>query len=322
MASKDTITFSKVKTYSMPEESWDSADNWLADFKKRLAGYNGNGGANNIKMDAKYNDQSVKLKEALEIRIANKKENIGNYGYGKCMKNIIGEYVVTLEDKQGLQKKFAIMEKMIGIFNGDEKLTTTDPEGPKEIINEGFFGLDGDDAVTITLAIIADEDPTKITVGKAMGYLNGNFPHLRPEMKTLAGKVAKGVGNINKRVRDGEIESIKSEAIEIYPKAFEESSESIEENNEPIFYQFRAGDLLPEIVRYQVGEEVKEIELSKLIRTMKYDKAAYAWLNQHKPNGGPKWPQGGSGQYYLVISNDPFQNYTKIYWKVLGAKLL
>ncbi len=318
MASKDTITFSKVKTYSMPEESWDSADNWLADFKKRLAGYNGNGDANNIKMDAKYNDQSVKLKEALEIRIANKKENIGNYGYGKCMKNIIGEYVVTLEDKQGLQKKFAIMEKMIGIFNGDEKLTTTDPEGPKEIINEGFFGLSGDDAVTITLAIIADEDPTKITVGRAMGYLNGNFPHLRPEMKTLAGKVAKGVGNINKRVRDGEIESIKSEAIEIYPKAFEESSESIEENNEPIFYQFRAGDLLPEIVRYQVGEEVKEIELSKLIRKMKYDKAAYAWLNQHKPNGGPKWPQGGSGQYYLVISNDPFQNYTKStgrYWE-------
>ncbi len=318
MASKDTITFSKVKTYSMPEDSWDSADEWFADFKKRLAGFNGVGGAKTIKMDAKYADQSVNLKEALEIRIANKNETTGNYGYGKCMKNIIGEYVVTLEDKQGLQKKFAIMEEMIGIFNGDEKLTSADPEGPIEIINEGFLELTGDDAVTVTLAIIADEDPNKITVGKAMGYLNGNFPQLRSEMKTLAGKVAKGVADINKRVKEGEIESIKSEAIEIYPKAFEKLSESIEENNESIFYQFKAGDLLPEIVRYQVGEEVKEIELSKLIRKMKHDKAAYAWLNQHKPNGGPKWPQGGSGQYYLVVSNDPFQNYTKStgrYWE-------
>ena len=71
-------------------------------------------------------------------------------------------------------------------------------------LNEGFLELTGDDAVTVTLAIIADEDPNKITVGKAMGYLNGNFPQLRPEMKTLAGKVAKGVAEINKRVKDVE----------------------------------------------------------------------------------------------------------------------
>lgn len=318
MASKDTITFSKVKAYSMPEDSWDNSENWFLDFEKRLTGYNAIGGAKTIRMDSKYGSQSIGIKEALKIRIDNKNDTTGDYGYGKCMKNIIGEYVITLEDKQGLQKKFAIMEEMIGIFNGDEKLTSTDPQGPKEIINEGFLELTGDNAVTITLAIIADEDPNKITVGKAMGYLNGNFPHLRPKMKTLAGKVAKGVAEINKRVKGGEIESIKSEAIEIYPKVFEESSESIEENNEPIFYQFKAGDLLPEIVRYQVGEEVKEIELSKLIRKMKHDKSAYAWLNQHKPNGGPNWPQGGSGQYYLVISNDPFQNYTKStgrYWE-------
>ena len=106
--------------------------------------------------------------------------------------------------------------------------------------------------------------------------------------------------------------------LSIYPQLFSIEETSTDSKNDPIFYQFKGGDLSPNVVKYQVGEEVKEIELNKLIRKMKHDKAAFAWLNQHKPNGGPQWPQGGSGQFYLVISNDPFLNFTKSsgrYWE-------
>ena len=311
MASSETITFKKVKTYTTPEDVWNNPQDWYSDFNKRIKGYNSLGDSKTINVNSTYNFQSSEITEAMELRINNKDVTTGLYGGGKIMKQIIGEYVITLEDKLGLQKKYSIMEQMIGIFNGDEKLTSEDPQGPKELINEDFAELQGDDAIIIALATMAVEDPNKITIGKAMGYLNGNFPHLRPNMKQLAGKVAKGVAIINQRVRDGELELIKEEAESIYPSLFSDISTPNSEDGESIFYQFKSGDLLPEYVKYQVGEEVREIELTKLIRRMKHDKSAYAWLNQHKPNGGPKWPQGGSGEYYLVISNDPFANFTK-----------
>jgi hypothetical protein len=311
MASSETITFKKVKTYTTPEDVWNSPQDWYSDFNKRITGYNSLGDSKTIKVNSTYNFQSPEITKAMELRINNKDVTTGLYGGGKIMKQIIGEYVIKLEDKLGLQKKYSIMEEMLGIFNGDEMLTSEDPQGPKELINENFAELQGDDAITIALATMAVEDPNKITIGKAMGYLNGNFPHIRPNMKQLAGKVAKGVAIINQRVRDGELELIKEEAEAIYPSLFSDKSTPNSGDDESIFYQFKSGDLLPEYVNYQVGEEVREIELTKLIRRMKHDKSAYAWLNQHKPIGGPQWPQGGSGEYYLVISNDPFANFTK-----------
>ena len=102
------------------------------------------------------------------------------------------------------------------------------------------------------------EDADKITVGKAMGYIGGNFPHLRPEMKTLAPLVGKQVGLINQMVQEGKLEEVKTEAESIYPDIFNKSEKEVVEI-EPIFYQFEGNDLAPETVKYQVGEEVKTI---------------------------------------------------------------
>jgi len=317
MASDETITFRKVKTYSMPEEEWDDFGEWYRSFDENLQQLNSLGNSKSIRIDSTFDFQSVELQEALSSRIENKTETTGNFGYGKVMKNIIGEYEVVLEDKVGLQRKIAILQEIIEIFNNDERLTSEDPQPPEKIIDEGLANIGGEDAVVLAVASIANEDADKITVGKAMGYIGGNFPHLRPEMKTLAPLVGKQVGVINQMVQEGKLEEVKTEAESIYPDIFNKSEKEVVEI-EPIFYQFEGNDLAPETVKYQVGEEVKTIELNKLIRKMKHDKAAYAWLNQHKPNGGPQFPTGGSGSFYLVISNDPLLNFTKSsgrYWE-------
>ena len=49
---------------------------------------------------------------------------------------------------------------------------------------------------------------------------------------------------------------------------------------------------------------------TQLIRKLKHDKSAQQKLNLLKP-GGPDWPLSAAGNYYLVISNDPFLVATK-----------
>ena len=310
MASTDTITFKKVKTYTMPEEGWDNADEWYGSFNENLEQLNSLGNSQTIKIDSTFDFQSTKVLDSLQKRIANKTETTGLYGYGKVMKDIIGEWEITLEDKIGLQKKISILEEMLNIFNNDERLTGEDPQGSEKVIDEGLSQFEGEQAITLAIAVLAVEDPDKLTVGRVMGYLSGNFPHLRPQMKNLAPLVGKQGGITNKMISEGKLDEIKTQAEEIYPSVFTEG-EVEEVVVEPIYYQFEGGDLNPEYIKYQVGEEVKRIELNKIIRKMKHDKAAYAWLNQHKPNGGPQYPSGGSGSFYLVISNDPLLNFTK-----------
>ena len=64
MASKDTITFSKVKTYTLPEFEWDSSSKWYADFEKRVTGFNSLGNSKTIRIDSKWDSQSKLTKEA------------------------------------------------------------------------------------------------------------------------------------------------------------------------------------------------------------------------------------------------------------------
>lgn len=310
MASDDTITFDKVETYSMPELDWDSAEAWYENIEERLVNLNSLGASNTIRIGSTFAFQEEELLAALQKRIDNKAVTEGNFGYGKIMKQIIGQYTVTLEDKAGLAKKISILQQMLEYFNTDERLTSEDPQPPEQILDEGLMAFSGDAAITLAIGAVVNDDPEKVTVGKVMGFLSGNFPHLRSEMKTLAGSVGKSVGLVNKRLASGESEQIVAEALAIYPDLLGEETEEVV-ITEPIMYAFKANDLKPTHVKYQVGDELREIELSSLIRKMKHDKAAYNWFMQHKPNGGPQWPTGGSGKYTLVISNDPFLNYTK-----------
>lgn len=314
MASDDVITFTKVETYTLPELEWDDAQLWYDTIQERLTGLNSRGNSRNIIIDATYGFQKDELLRSLQDRIDNKNKPTDN----KIMKDIIGQYEVVLEDKVGLAKKVEILSQMIDIFNNDERLTSEDPAGVEAVIDESLQSFGKEDAVILTVAYIANEDPDKITVGKAMGYIGANYPHLRPEMKLMAPMVAKQVGVVNQKVKAGDLESVKEEAIAIYPQVFDEVEEVDTSLKEPIFYQFEGGDLKPDTVKYQVNDDVKTIELTRLIRKMKHDKAAFAWLNQHKPHGGPQFPTGGSGTFTLVISNDPFLNFTKSsgrYWE-------
>jgi uncharacterized protein YdhG (YjbR/CyaY superfamily) len=314
MASDDVITFTKVETYTLPELEWDDAQLWYDTIQERLTGLNSRGVSRNIKIPAQYAFQEPELLAALQGRIDNKNKQTDD----KIMESIIGQYEVVLEDKVGLAKKVEILSQMIDIFNNDERLTSEDPAGVEAVIDESLQSFGKEDAVILTVAYIANEDPDKITVGKAMGYIGANYPHLRPEMKTMAPMVAKQVGLVNQKVKAGDLDSVKEEAIAIYPQVFDEVEEVDTTLKEPIFYQFEGGDLKPDTVKYQVNDDVKTIELTRLIRKMKHDKAAFAWLNQHKPHGGPQYPTGGSGTFTLVISNDPFLNFTKSsgrYWE-------
>jgi hypothetical protein len=314
MASDDVITFTKVETYTLPELEWDDAQLWYDTIQERLTNLNSRGVSRNIKIPAQYAFQEPELLAALQDRIDNKTKQTDN----KIMESIIGQYEVVLEDKAGLAKKVEILSQMIDIFNNDERLTSEDPAGVEAVIDESLQSFGKEDAVILTVAYIANEDPDKITVGKAMGYIGANYPHLRPEMKLMAPMVAKQVGLVNQKVKAGDLDSVKEEAIAIYPQVFDEVEEVDTTLKEPIFYQFEGGDLKPDTVKYQVNDEVKTIELTRLIRKMKHDKAAFAWLNQHKPHGGPQYPAGGSGTFTLVISNDPFLNFTKSagrYWE-------
>ena len=87
MASDETITFRKVKTYSMPEEEWDDFGEWYRSFDENLQQLNSLGNSKSIRIDSTFDFQSVELQDALSSRIENKTETTGNFGYGKVMKN-------------------------------------------------------------------------------------------------------------------------------------------------------------------------------------------------------------------------------------------
>ena len=309
----EAITFQKVVTYTLPELDWDSAEAWYKNLEERLLNLNvqGNYNRGGIKINAGYSEQPKLVMDALKKRVENKKETTGNYGYGKIMSNLIGEYLVTLNDKTALERKLSIMNEMIDRLNANVALTSEDPAGAEKIIDETLSSIEAEDAVDLALRVVAVQENSAPKMGRVMGYIGNNMPHLKTQMKEIAGIAGPKVGEISKRISQGDLEELKTEAMIIYPNAFEEKKDEFVTLKEPIQYQFKANDLNPDVVLYQVNDSVKEIPLNLLIKKMKNDKADFEFFNQHKPNGGPQWPKSGSGNYYLVISNDPYLNYTK-----------
>jgi len=311
--SNEAITFQKVVTYTLPELEWDNADAWYKNLEERLYNLNVQGMYNKggIKINAGYSKQPKLVKDALEKRVANKNTNTGMYGYGKIMSQIIGEYVVTLNDKTALERKLSIMNEMVDRLNANVALTSEDPAGPEKVIDETLANIDAEDAVDLALRVVAIQENSAPKMGRVMGYIGNKMPHLKTQMKQIAGMAGPKIGEVSKRISSGDVEDLKTEALLIYPDAFTEKKDDFVKLKEPIQYQFKANDLNPEVILYQVNDSVKEIPLNILIKKMKNDKAEFEYFNQHKPNGGPQWPKSGSGNYYLVISNDPYLNYTK-----------
>ena len=312
MSAKEVIRYRKVVSYPMPEELWDNMESWYEDLVNKMENLNP---SVDLGADRSYGSKIVKLtKKALQLRLDNKNEITGDYGYGKVFRNIIGEYKITLEDEEGLQKKIMILESILDIFNQDEKIIYFDPLASKQ---EGgktqFDDITAEEAVEISLLLNAIKNPSKLSVGSSMGFINRMFPHLKGEMKNIAPMMGKQLGQMKGRIKSEGIEPLQ-EDLEVKYSAFLkvdfEQGGGPAKLKEPLTFIFKYDEDQPKSVFYELDEEVYEVPLIDMIKKMKHDKVAYEYLHQHKP-GGPLWPDVASGEYCLVISNDPFLNLTK-----------
>ena len=311
MAKKDEIIqFKKTVTYEMPEDNWDDAEKWYQNVYENV--YNLNSyNSSRIDIASRYPATKDMLTSALQSRIDNKNNLVGDYGYGKCMKEIIGEYHISLDDKEGYERKVNILSQILDIFNEDLNLINYDPLEKKEhklIFDES---ITPEEATKIALQVAAVQNPKKINMGRAMGFINKNFPQFKKEMPQIASMMKQSLNEIVDKVKEKGRDKIKIELESKYPEIFKvQGGEGPTKLEEPISYSFKYDDIEPLFAYYQIGEEVYEIPLVDLIKMMKHDKKAYHFLNQHKP-GGPQWPEMAGTDYYLVISNDPFMNMTK-----------
>ena len=311
MAKEEIIQFKKTLTYEMPEENWNDGEAWYENVYKNIFNLNSMGQTSDIDITSRYAKTKDKLLSALNSRIDNKNNLVGDYGYGKCMKEIIGEYHISLDDKEGYERKVNILSEILDIFNQDARLINYDPlaEGEQKLIFEDT--ITPEEATNIALKVIGVQNPQKMNVGAAMGFISNNFPHLKSQMPQIAPLMAQSINEVRNQINKEGSENIKIELEKIYPHIFTiQEVKGPKKLEEPISYIFKYDDIEPLFAYYQIGDNVYEIPLAELIKMMKHDKAAYHFLNQHKP-GGPQWPEMAGTDYYLVISNDPFMNMTK-----------
>jgi len=321
MAKKDEIIqFKKIVTYEMPEENWNNADEWYKNIYDSIYNLNSpfSGSSGNINITSRYPRTKDKLLSALQSRIDNKNNMVGDYGYGKCMKEIIGEYHISLDDKEGYERKVNMLSQILDIFNQDLNLTNYDPLEKKEQKLIFDDSITPEEAAKVALQVAAVQNPKRINMGRAMGFVGNNFPQFKKEMPQISSIMKQSLGEVINTIKERGREEIKIELESKYPKIFEvQTDKGPVKLEEPISYIFKYDEIEPLFVYYQIGDEVYEIPLADLIKMMKHDKKAYHFLNQHKP-GGPQWPEMAGTDYYLVISNDPFMNMTKSsgrFWK-------
>ncbi len=311
MAKKnEIIQFKKTVTYELPENNWDDAEKWYQNVYENIYNLNSASGSK-INIASTYPATKDMLTSGLQSRIDNKNNLIGDYGYGKCMQEIIGEYHISLDDKEGYEKKVNMLSQILDIFNQDLNLTNYDPLEKKEQKLIFDDSITPKEAAKVALEVAAVQNPKRINMGRAMGFVGNNFPQFKKEMPQIASMMKQSLSEIVEKVKERGRDEIKRELESKYPQIFEvQTDEGPTKLKEPLLYIFKYDDIEPLYAYYQIGDEVYEIPLADLIKMMKHDKKAYHFLNQHKP-GGPQWPEMAGTDYYLVISNDPFMNMTK-----------
>jgi len=321
------VSYDKVKSYDMPEDSWDDADKWFEYISNSISNINNYNKANQkcgitIKRGCETGDN---LYNALVSRIQNKNTIEGDYGHGKVFKDIIGEYIVNIDDKTVIDKKINTLNAMLNIFNIDEQLIYYDPaeEEKKEskLIEEvDVTKLDLENEVRLAVLISFNSAKGKVKAGQVIGRLVNRFPELmKARAKEVGPLVGKGIGMIGNEIKKLGDEGAKQILEKEYPDYLKYMDKEVTgpvRLAEPLQFYFGGGNLKPEAIYYDIEDEQYAIPLTVLIKKMKHDKAAYQELNLLKPGGG-KWPQAGGGQFYMVLSNDPFMNMCKSttrYW--------
>ena len=322
------VSYDKVKSHSMPEDTWTNPDEWFQHISESIANmtlYNGDG-VRKCNIQVKRGCQTGdNLHSALVSRIKNKDTVTGDYGHGKVFKDVIGEYIVNIDDKTVIDAKVNTLNKLLQIFNNDKQLTSYDPRDEddkkqKMVEDVDVSSLDLEKEIRLAVLISFNSDKGKVKAGQVIGRLINRFPTLMKERaKEVGPLVGKGIGMIGKEVREGGEDGAKK----ILEKEFPDYETYLDKKStgpvmlsEPLQYYFGGGNLKPEVIYFDIDDEQYGIPLSILIKKMKHDKSAYQQLNLIKP-GGAKWPQSGGGKFYMVLSNDPFLNMCKSttrYW--------
>ena len=322
------ITYEKTATYEMQDYQFDSADEWynsvLKEYKK-IKAYTGIKNIDEAKMLQPTNMKSYHkelLKDALNFRM--KKRYDADYG-SMIFKRVIGEYKINIDDLAIVEKRMQKLSQICDILNNDEIITSKDPNptgkamGEMEIQNLQEVNIET--AIKEALLVCAYNPNINFGVGAVMGFINKNYPQLKPQMAEISKIVPRQIKEMESKIQTKKgIDSKKlKKMIEEEFEGGEKGIQKIIDRDKPkteeldgkLNYFFAIGDYSPENIYYELpnGDE-KYIKLGALVRKMKHDKTALELLNRIRPNG-PDWDESAGGNYYLVISNNPIDVATK-----------
>ena len=313
MASKNKyhITYQKVNTSTMEDDEYTDATEWHT---KVCNDYKNIGGR------TISSQHSNLLKNALTKRIKNKSKNNNKIGY-RIFDKIIGEYLINIEDRKVIDDRLQILGEFLDIINKDKSLSTIDPQPEKLGDNVGMrSGVKELDAMKEAILVMAYKQNKAAAFGGVMGYITNHFSDLDP--KAIAKKLGKILPEENSMLQGkARATLLKMIKLEFPDAAIEDESvkgsvkDTIKEQE--ITYYFGAGVYEPTEIFYELsnGKE-KNIKIKDIIKKIGHDKKAQKRLNQIKP-GSSLWPMSATGNYYLVISNDPVLVATKStgrYW--------
>ena len=109
MASKNKyhITYQKTETYTMEDDIYTDAVAWHKDVVKSYKSVGGR---------TITGSHSTLLQNALNTRIANKKKANDTVGY-RVFDKIIGEYLVTIEDRKVIDDRLQMLGEFLDIVN-------------------------------------------------------------------------------------------------------------------------------------------------------------------------------------------------------------
>ncbi len=306
MASKNKyhITYQKTETYTMEDDIYTDAEAWHKDVVKSYK---------TVGQRTITGSHSGLLKDALKVRIANKKKPNDTVGY-RVFDKIIGEYLVTIEDRKVIDDRLQMLGEFLDIINKDELLTSKDPNPSKKGDKvKTRSGVDEQDAIKEAILVMSYKLNKSAPFGAVMGYITNNFSDINPKdvAKKLGPLIASETASLKNKTKGDMLKMIKLE----FPDAeVEEKSKDSKEDTpkeEKITYYFGAGVYEPTELIYELssGDE-KSIDIKDIIKKIGHDKNAQKRLNQIKPNAS-LWPVSASGNYYLVVSNDPVLVATK-----------
>ena len=305
MASKNKyhITYQKTETYQMEDDNYSDVDEWHKDVcdsyrsvgKRTISG-----------------THSGDLRTALSKRITNKKKSNATVGY-RVFDKIIGEYLVTIEDRKVIDDRIQMLGEFLDIVNKDKVLTSTDPNPSKsKKKTKARSGVSEEDAIKESILVMSYKLNKAAPFGAVMGYLANTFEDIDP--KKVAKKVGPVIASESAQLKDkSKKDMLKMIKLE-FPDAVVEETKTEKTDTpkeENITYYFGAGVYEPTDLIYELSDGTEKfVAIKDIVKKIGHDKNAQKRLNQIKP-GASLWPASASGNYYLVVSNDPVMVATK-----------